>query len=157
MERFNLQDQEFIITVYRRYKSNPKAFIMTEEERLKAMRMVDLKAFDLNRHCHVMYYGYMTSVCLLGSSLDRNNRGEDNRTMKEVLSMVVHQQSIKILHSIRNGELTDAMLADAMYIQMGIAHNIIPNLWEQYERKRVGSEVYRIVLEAEEHDGIVRN
>jgi len=130
---------------------------MTEEERLKAMRTVDTKAFDLNEDCHVIYYGYMTSVCLLGSSLGRNNRGEDNRVVKEVLDTLIYQQAIKILYSIRNGEVTDAMLADAMYIQMGIAHNIIPNLWESYDRKRVGSAAYQAVLEQEKRDGIVRN
>lgn len=157
MEKFSPQDQEFVTMVYRRYKSNPKAFSMTEEERLKAVRTVDTKAFDLNEDCHVIYYGYMTSVCLLGGSLGRNNRGEDNRAVKEVLDTLIYQQAIKILYSIRNGEVTDAMLADAMYIQMGIAHNIIPNLWESYDRKRVGSAAYHAVLEQEKRDGIVRN
>jgi hypothetical protein len=143
--------------MYRRYKSNPKAFIMTSEERVQATRLIDGTAFDIRDYMQVEYQGYDLSISLLKADLDRSIPGEDSRLTGEAIKRRIYEHTKTILIALRRGIIPDNILASALYIQLGVAHNIIPVMWHAYRRDRISSEALLEVMRQEAQDGIIRN
>lgn len=157
MVKLSLEEQELATSIYRRYKSNPKTFVLNEEERVMATRLIDVTAFDIGSRLDIEYQGYSLSITLLKSDLNRDVQGEDSRLLKEVLESIIYDRSIKLLSILRRGEIPDNILAAAIYVQLGIAHNVIPILWDVYKREQVMSMALREVVQQEARDGIIRN
>jgi hypothetical protein len=153
MEKFSPEEQALVTAIYRRYKGNPTAFVLTNEEKAIAMKLIDVFAFDIKPYnAQVLYQGYALDIFLIKNSLERVIFGEESRNITELLQGELHRYSIKVLTALRKYEIRDDILANAAYIQLGISHNIIPSVWSVFQVQRRCSEAYKYLLEKKEQE-----
>lgn len=135
----NLKDRNIqlrIVGLYRAYKTNPKDYKLTEEDKKFLVEVIDIEnnknnidgrlAPGNNQILVVLYKGYATDY-FVSFGVAQPFRGEEYRAIGGALSKIIYSETVTILFNILIGEtLPASFLIPAAYIELGISNDIIP-------------------------------
>lgn len=159
MEKFTQEELIQVTSAYRRYKTNPKVFTLTEEERLIGLRKIDKELIEIydGRTPQVMYDRYCTTIFLSKKTAPADGlNGEDYRTINECVATVIEDQIVDILLELRSGNIPDNTLVEIMYIHLGLAHGVLKR-YSELDPDAPGNIYSMLAKEKRKKDGKANN